>query len=277
MANWVTVMQLNSQASWQENKAVITALFAQLPAHRPQLVVLPEAFSHFGAGEAQQGRYAEIAGQGEVQEALAKLAQQHQVWVVAGTIPVKATVAKQNHAAASLLFNDQGEQLARYDKIHLFDAAVADATKTYRESVYTTAGHQVVCVPTPFGKLGLAVCYDVRFPELFRALRQQGAELVSLPSAFTRVTGAAHWQPLLQARAIENQFYLLAANQWGQHSDGRQTWGHSMIVDPWGQVVAQQAEGVGCVSAALDMNLLRQIRLDMPVIEHNKFEVTFLA
>lgn len=269
----VSVLQMNSGATWAENKAKVEALFAQLPAARPQLVLLPEAFSCFGAGEANIRQHAEPLGQGPVQEYLSALAKQHNVWVLAGTLPI---LSGTRYAAASLLFNAQGAQCARYDKLHLFDAAVADNTRQYRESRYTQPGSQVRVVDTPFGRLGMAICYDVRFPELFRQLRAEGAELISLPSAFTKVTGKAHWDILIRARAIENQVYMLAPNQWGEHADGRETWGHSMIVDPWGVVVAQQSSGEGIASATLDMKALEAVRANMPVLAHNRFEVRFI-
>lgn len=277
MTPYISVLQLTSAALWATNKAVVAELFACLPAQRPQLVLIPEALSHFGAGEAQLGRYAEELGKGDVQRTIADLARKHGVWVVAGTIPMRSQNATdQRYGAASLLFNDQGEQVARYNKIHLFDAAIADNTKQYTESAFTAPGQEIVVVNTPFGRLGMAVCYDLRFPELFRAMRSQGAEIISLPSAFTKVTGAAHWEPLLRARAIENQVYMLAPNQWGKHNDGRETWGQSMIVDPWGEIIAQQQEGVGVISAALDLHKLQAIRAKMPVGQHNRFEVKFL-
>lgn len=277
MNPYISVLQMTSAALWSTNKELLAELFTRLPAQRPQLVLIPEAFSHFGAGEAQLGRYAEELGNGDVQRTIADLARKHGVWVLAGTIPIRSqSPTDQRYAAASLLFNEQGEQVARYNKIHLFDAAIADNTKQYTESTFTAPGQEIAVVNTPFGRLGMAVCYDLRFPELFRAMRGQGAELISLPSAFTKVTGAAHWEPLLRARAIENQVYMLAPNQWGKHNDGRETWGQSMIVDPWGEVIAQQPEGAGVISAALDLHKLQAIRAKMPVGQHNRFEVNFL-
>jgi len=269
----VSVVQMSSAATWAENKASVDALFEKLPPARPQLVLLPEAFSCFGAGEANIQKHAEPIGTGPVQSYLASLAKKHNVWLLAGTLPIQSGT---RYAAASLLFNSAGEQCARYDKIHLFDAAVADNTKQYQESKYTQAGTETCVVDTPFGRLGLAICYDVRFPELFRQLRAEGAELISLPSAFTKVTGAAHWDILIRARAIENQVFMLAPNQCGVHADGRETWGHSMLVDPWGKVLAQQSTGVGIASATLDMKALAAVRENMPVVAHNRFEVRFL-
>lgn len=269
----ISVLQWTSRASWDENKVIIEQLFMQLPDARPQLVVLPEMFAVFGAGEAKQGEIAELKGKGPIQDFIAKLAREHGVWVLAGTMPLKAG---ERYAAASLLFDDKGEQQGRYDKIHLFDAEVSDGTKTYKESNYVRPGNRLVVVQTPFGRLGLTVCYDLRFPEMFRALRSQGAELIALPSAFTKVTGEAHWESLIRARAIENQLYMIAPNQCGTHEDGRETWGHSMIIDPWGRVLAEQQDTAGVIHAEIDLNELHALRKRMPVQQHNQFEVNFV-
>lgn len=268
----VSVIQWTSGSDPKQNLEQLQTLVRLLPKQRPQLVVLPEAFACFGAGESKQCDLAEPLGQGPIQDAIAALAKQHDVWVVAGTIPIQAD---SRYAAASLLFDNQGQQVARYDKIHLFDAAVEDGTGNYQESKYTQPGSELTVVDTPFGRLGMAVCYDLRFPEMFRALRQQGAELIVLPSAFTKVTGQAHWQPLLQARAIENQCYMVAPNQGGVHPDGRETWGHSMIIDPWGQVCTEISSDIGVGSVSIDPEKIRDVRQRMPVETHNKFEVVF--
>ena len=171
-----------------------------------------------------------------------------------------------------IFYDNSGNVLGQYDKIHLFDVEVADGTKNYRESDTFCPGEHLSVIETPFGKIGLAICYDLRFPELFQALRAQGAEFIALPSAFTKVTGQAHWQVLLQARAIETQCYMLAAGQWGQHSTGRrETWGQSMIVDPWGDILAQKPEGVGWVQAHPDMERLQQLRQQMPIMAQKRF------
>ncbi|MCC5855841.1 MAG: carbon-nitrogen hydrolase family protein [Idiomarina sp.] len=266
----ISLLQWTSAADWPTNRATILELLEQLPTERPLLVVLPEAFSHFGAGESAQGRYAEAAGEGEVQDFMRECARNYNIWLLAGTIPVRAG---DKHSAASLLYNADGDCVAHYNKLHLFDAAVDDGTKHYRESAYTKPGEAIVVIDTPFGRLGLAVCYDLRFPEMFRAMLAQGAELIALPSAFTQVTGQAHWDVLVRARAIENQVYMLAPNQVGTHADGRQTWGHSMIVDPWGKIMAVREDGAGVVSAKLDLTTLHELRKKMPVITHTRFEV----
>lgn len=273
----ISLLQWTSRASWEDNKAVLRELLheakTQREAQEPHLIILPEMFARFGAGEKAQGKFAETIGKGEVQNWLSAACREFDVWILAGTLPI---AAGERYAAASLLFDASGTQRARYDKIHLFDAHVQDGTKSYRESKFTRPGHKLVVVPTPFGKLGLTVCYDLRFPEIFRALRTLGAELIALPSAFTKVTGEAHWQPLLQARAIENQVFMLAPNQCGVHDDQRETWGHSMVVDPWGRVIAEQIQTQGIVTVRPDRNELKAVRERMPVQQHNQFEVSFI-
>lgn len=268
----ISALQWTSAAHWPENQRRLETLFSGLPEQRPQLVVLPELFGVFGAGEAGQAEVAEAYGSGPMQDTIAELARRHGVWVVAGTIPIQAD---ERYAAASLLFDDQGVIQARYDKVHLFDAQVNDNTRSYQESRYTRPGSELVVTDTPFGRLGLAVCYDLRFPELFRALREQGAEIITLPSAFTKVTGAAHWETLVRARAIENQVYMVAPDQGGRHADGRETWGHSMIVDPWGTVVAEQEALQGIIAVSPDLPQLHKLRERMPVAQHNQFAVRF--
>ncbi|WP_194756233.1 carbon-nitrogen hydrolase family protein [Aliidiomarina indica] len=273
----ISLLQWTSRANWAENKEILDALLNEAAQARhqdeAQLVVLPEMFARFGAGEKAQGHFAEPEGSGEVQDWLASACRRFNLWILAGTLPLQAG---ERYAAASLLFNADGAIHARYDKIHLFDADVEDGTKSYRESKYTRPGQALKVVDTPFGKLGLAVCYDLRFPEQFRALCGMGAELIALPSAFTEVTGRAHWQPLLQARAIENQVYMLAPNQCGTHDDGRQTWGHSMVVDPWGRVLVEQQQTTGVMTVRPDLDALKAVRTRMPVQQHNQFEVRFI-
>ncbi|RAJ99244.1 carbon-nitrogen hydrolase family protein [Aliidiomarina maris] len=268
----ISVVQWTSGNKPEQNLEQLRRLLRLLPPQRPQLVVLPEAFASFGAGESSQLERAEVYGDGPIQQAVAELARQHDVWIVAGTIPVKAG---KRYSAASMLFNNQGEAVARYNKIHLFDATVEDGTGSYQESKYTQPGDELVLVDTPFGRIGMAVCYDLRFPEMFRALRAKGAEVIVLPSAFTKVTGKAHWQPLLQARAIENQCYMVAPNQGGEHPDGRETWGHSMVIDPWGKICTQISSDIGVGSVPIDPTIIQDVRRRMPVEAHNQFKVSF--
>jgi len=237
-----------------------------------QLVVLPECCLLFGGHESQQGEYALNACSEEnpLKTAMSDLALKYRVYLVAGTIPVLAD--DKRVYSRTYLFDCEGKVLGEYDKLHLFDVDVSDGTKEYRESDTFCPGEKISVIDTPFGKLGLAICYDLRFPDLFRAMRLAGAEIIALPAAFTKVTGAAHWQPLIQARAIETQCFVLAAAQWGQHNKGsRETWGQSMIVDPWGRIKAEKLTGCGWVQASLDKSELAQIRQQMPVEQHNRF------
>ena len=224
----------------------------------------------FGGHESQQLQYAGDDQSSPLKTALADLARQYDIYLVAGTIPVSAGDGRVY--SRTYLFDNQGQVLGDYDKLHLFDVDVSDGTKEYRESDTFCPGEKISVIDTPFGKLGLAICYDLRFPELFRAMRLAGAEIIALPAAFTKVTGEAHWQTLLQARAIENQCFILGAGQWGQHNQGsRETWGQSMIVDPWGRIKAQKMTGCGWVQSQLDKSEMITIRQQMPIVGHNRF------
>ncbi|XUK70363.1 CN hydrolase domain-containing protein [Pseudomonas yamanorum] len=215
---------------------------------------------------------AEALGEGPILPWLKQTARDLTLWIVAGTLPLPPKDqpnAKSN--ACSLLIDDQGEIVARYDKLHLFDVDVADARGRYRESDDYAHGSQVVVADTPVGRLGLTVCYDLRFPELYSELRAAGAELITAPSAFTAVTGAAHWDVLIRARAIETQCYLLAAAQGGVHPGPRETFGHAAIIDPWGRVLAQQDQGEAVLLAERDSSEQASIRTRMPVAGHRRF------
>lgn len=266
----LTALQMSSRPDPQDNLAIVAKLLEQLPATRPQLVVLPEAFSCFGAGDRAQLAMAETYKDGEVQKQLAALAKKHEVYLVGGTLPIDAG---ERFSAASILFGPDGGILNRYDKIHLFDVDVADNTKEYRESKWTQPGSNVVTTATDFGVVGMAVCYDLRFPELFSALRQAGSQIIVLPSAFTQVTGKAHWHALVRARAIEQQVFIVAPGQVGEHANGRETFGHSIIVSPWGEILAEQELDEGVVSVSVDVADIEPIRKQMPVAQQNQFEV----
>ena len=233
-----------------------------------QLVVLPENFAIMPLKEADRLAVAEQDGQGPIQDFLSAQARRHHVWLVGGTIPLAANSPNKVRAAC-LLYDDRGERAARYDKIHLFDVRL-DNGEQYHESKNIEPGDAVVVTDTPCGKLGLAVCYDLRFPELFRRLLDQGAELFVLPSAFTAHTGRAHWEVLVRARAIENLVYVIAAAQGGRHASGRETYGDSMIVSPWGDVLARLARGSGYIVADCDRALQRGTRASLPSIQHRR-------
>ncbi|MFK3941593.1 carbon-nitrogen hydrolase family protein [Pseudomonas monteilii] len=266
------VIQMVSQADVHANLARARALLEQAAADGARLAVLPENFATLGCRDAAGLGRAEAVGEGPILPWLKRAARDLTLWIVAGTVPLPPLDrpdAKPH--ACSLLVDAQGEVVARYDKLHLFDVDVADQRGRYRESDDYAHGQDVVVADTPVGRLGLSVCYDLRFPELYSALRAAGAELISVPSAFTAVTGAAHWEVLIRARAIETQCYLLAAAQGGTHPGPRETFGHAAIVDAWGRVIAQQAQGEAVLIATRDSQEQASIRTRMPVLAHRRF------
>ncbi|WP_028631542.1 carbon-nitrogen hydrolase family protein [Pseudomonas parafulva] len=266
------VIQMVSQDGVLENLARASALLEQAAAGGARLAVLPENFAAMGRKDAAAIGRAEALGQGPILPWLKRVTRDLKLWVVAGTLPLPPAGQPDAKAhACSLLIDEHGEQVARYDKLHLFDVDVADNRGRYRESDDYAHGAQVVVADTPVGRVGLSVCYDLRFPELYSELRAAGAELITAPAAFTAVTGAAHWDVLVRARAIETQCYVLAAAQGGTHPGERHTYGHAAIVDPWGRVVAQQAQGEAVLLAERDSEQQASIRARMPVIEHRRF------
>jgi nitrilase len=239
-----------------------------------ELVVLPENFAIMGMAETDKVKIAEDFGSGLLQDYLRDLAVKYNIWLVGGTIPISSSEPGKV-SAACLLLNPQGEVVARYDKIHLFDVTIEASNESYTESETISAGNNVVVVDTPFGRLGLAVCYDLRFPELFRAMVEQKMEICALPSAFTSLTGKVHWESLLRSRAIENLSFMIAADQGGYHVGGRETHGDSMIVDPWGQVLNRLPHGTGVVVANIDMVKLEHTRKMFPALDHQRFQCSF--
>lgn len=268
----IAALQLCSGSDVEKNWSAIEKGLREAADQGCQLVVLPENCLIFDAT-----RYREVAAQlPAILAKIAELARELSVWIVAGSLPSLTrpngdVVADGRVRTACHVINAQGDVVARYDKIHLFDVDVNDAQGSYRESANFEPGDAVVCVDTPVGRLGLTICYDLRFPELFRALRDKGAELVSVPAAFTWVTGEAHWQVLLRARAIENQLYVIGAAQGGQHSATRKTWGHSQIVDPWGRVLVERHDdGEGLIWADRESDQQFALKQRMPVQQHRR-------
>jgi nitrilase len=220
-----------------------------------------------GEDEADKVKIAETFGEGPIQTFISQQARKYGVWIVAGTIPLRSDNPAKVYAA-SLMYNAKGEVVARYDKIHLFDVVLSENQEIYTESDTTVHGKQPVVVDTPFGRVGMSVCYDLRFPELYRRLSEQGAQILLIPSAFTELTGKAHWEVLIRARAIENLCYVVAPGQGGYHTSGRTTYGHSMIVDYWGRVRDVREKGAGVVLAEIDLDALEQTRKTFPVLSH---------
>ncbi len=235
-----------------------------------QLAALPENFAFMGLADADKRHIAEADGSGPIQEFLAQSASQLRLWIVGGTIPLRAG-PDGRVAAASLVYDADGHRTARYDKIHLFDVDIPARNESYRESAHVAPGSRTQWVDTPVGRLGLSVCYDVRFPELFRALSAAGAQVLTVPSAFTGPTGRAHWETLLRARAIENLCYVIAPAQSGFHANGRETYGDTMIVDFWGRVLQRLPRGQGCVTCELNLAAQAEVRQSFPALQHRTF------
>lgn len=263
-------IQMASSPNVGSNLLEAEKLIAEAAKAGAKLVALPENFALMGEHELDKIRIKEIDGQGPIQNFLSETAAKYGVWVVGGTMPI-AGDAEHKVRAACLIYNDRGERVARYDKMHLFDVSVPGTSEVYRESDSIEAGPRPLVFDTPFGRIGVAVCYDLRFPEFFREMARMGMEILVIPSAFTAETGAAHWELLLRARAVENLCYIIAPNQGGFHINGRKTFGHSMIVDPWGVVLDCYKTGGGFVIADIDLERLEKVRTAFPVLQHRRF------
>jgi predicted amidohydrolase len=263
----VAALQMTSGPDVAANLATAGRLLEQAARQGARVAVLPENFSFMGRADADKRAIAERDGEGPVQRFLAERARELGLWIVAGTTPI-AEIPGERVAAACLVYSDQGQRVARYDKIHLFDVALPGRSEQYRESANIAPGARSVLVPTPAGLLGLSICYDMRFPELYRRLSAAGAQWFTVPSAFTVPTGRAHWETLLRARAIENLSFVVAPAQWGVHASGRQTYGDSLIVNYWGEVLGRLGSGEGVVVAELDLAAQEAARRDFPALAH---------
>lgn len=272
MKHKVAAIQMTSNVIVKDNLVAAGKLIKQAAQTGVKLIVLPEAFPMLGKNPLDKVDICELEGKGPIQDFLANQAATHKVWIVGGTIPLAASSSNKIRAAC-LVYNDQGKCMARYDKIHLFDAELS-SNQIYNESATTEPGNRVVVVETPVGNVGLAVCYDIRFPELFRALANLGADIIAIPAAFTSFTGQAHWELLARARAVENFCYVIGANQVGRHANGRETYGNSLIVEPWGSVVATlPAQKPGIVVAEIDLDYMREKRKAIPVAKHQQIRI----
>ncbi len=261
----IAALQMISGPRVAANLAAATRLIEDAVGQGAQLVVLPEYFPIIGATDADRVGARENFGAGPIQSWLAEMARRHGIWIFAGSLPLVATT-EDKMRNTSLVFNPAGECVERYDKIHLFDFKKGD--ESYDEASFIEPGERPVAVDTPFGRIALSICYDLRFPELYRALAP--VDLILVPAAFTETTGRAHWEILLRARAIENQCYLLAVGQGGHHENGRVTHGNSMIVDPWGEILDRKLKGPGVVIADLDHQRIAEIRGSLPALAHRK-------
>jgi nitrilase len=261
----VAAIQMVSGPEVAPNLAAAGRLLEQAASAGAGLAVLPEFFPIMGLRDTDKIGVREVPGRGPIQEFLAERAQRLGLWIIAGSVPLQASVPDKVRNSC-LVYDERGRLRARYDKIHLF--GFDSGRERYVESNTIEAGAETVALDSPFGRVGLSICYDLRFPELYRALGP--VDLLTVPSAFTVPTGEAHWEVLLRARAIENQAYVLAPAQGGTHASGRRTYGHSMIIDPWGQVLGELAEGPGVVVAEIDRERLSAVRTSLPALEHRR-------
>jgi nitrilase len=266
----VAAIQMTSGHVVEDNLAAAGALLRAAKDLGADIACLPENFSFIGLRDSDKLKVAEADGEGLIQEFLCTTARRLRLWILGGTTVIKGD-SPTRVANASLLIDADGRRVARYDKIHLFDVAIPGGRdEKYFESTHVTPGHRVVVADTPVGKLGLSVCYDMRFPELYRELVSQGAEWLAMPAAFTVPTGRAHWETLLRARAIENLCYVVAPAQTGTHTSGRETYGDTLIVDYWGEVLARLAKGSGVITADIDLDKQAETRARFPALANRR-------
>jgi nitrilase len=262
-------IQMASGSNVSSNLIEVRRLIKESSDAGAKIIILPENFAIMGMTEQDKVVIGESYGTGQIQSFLEKQAKDFNVWIVAGTIPI-LTNDDSRIRASCLVYNADGLVVARYDKIHLFDVDVPESNDTYRESETIDAGTEICVFDSPFGRIGIAICYDLRFPELFRKMLEKNAEIFVIPSAFTAITGKAHWEPLLKSRAIENLCYVVASAQGGYHVNGRETHGHSMVIDPWGITLDELSNGTGFVISDIDLTKIHNIRKTFPVLQHRK-------
>lgn len=266
-------LQMTSGSDIAENFAQIEALLAKQPPNPGDLILLPENFAALGAG-VDYRQFAESLGDGPIQRQLAKLARQYQITLVGGSLPTKKTGDKRCRAT-SVAYNPDGQLIGHYHKLHLFDVELKDGVGRYRESDKFVAGNRPAWFEYQNARIGMSICFDLRFGYLYQWLRSQACEVMLVPAAFTEHTGEAHWESLLRARAIEHQSYVVAAGQVGNHGQGRTSWGHSCIIDPWGQVLGRLERQTGICYGSFDGKLLRSLRQRMPLQAHSNLQFSW--
>jgi deaminated glutathione amidase len=265
----VAAIQMTSSHSVADNLAAAGKLLREAKELGAEIACLPENFSFIGLRDADKLQVAEADGEGPVQKFLRDAARELKLWILGGTTVIKGDTSRRV-ANTSLLIDADGKRVARYDKIHLFDVTIPGRNEQYLESTHVTPGERLVVADTPVGRLGLSVCYDMRFPELYRELVSRGAEWLAMPAAFTVPTGRAHWETLLRARAIENLCYVVAPAQWGTHTSGRETYGDTLIVDYWGQVLSRLTRGTGVITAEFDLAKQAETRARFPALDNRR-------
>ena len=269
---YVAAIQMVSTDAVSKNLELAERLIEEAVSKKAKLITLPENFPLMGKRDEDRLAITESYNDGPLQLFLSEQSKRYKIWLLGGTIPLKSNNPEKVFAT-NLLFNPDGDCIARYDKIHLFDVILDGRDEeSYRESKTFESGNDVVVVKTEIGNIGLSVCYDLRFPEMYRKMHQKNVQIITVPSAFTATTGKAHWETLLRTRAIENLCYLIASNQGGVHANGRKTWGHSMIVDPWGEILAEVIEETGVAIAKIDINKQTSLRKRFPTLTHRKLD-----
>jgi nitrilase len=276
MTGRVAAIQMTSSHVVEDNLAAAAVLLRDAKEAGADIACLPENFSFIGLKDADKLKIAEADGEGPIQAFLRETARQLKLWILGGTTVIKGDSPTRVYNA-SLLLDSDGVRVARYDKIHLFDVAIPGREEKYLESHHVTPGRRIVIADTPVGRLGLSVCYDMRFPELYRDLVTQGAQWFAIPAAFTVPTGRAHWETLLRARAIENLCYVVAPAQTGTHSSGRQTYGDSLIVDYWGQILSRLEKGSGVITADFDLAEQADTRTRFPALDNRRLALQSAA
>ncbi len=266
--NVIAAVQMVSTDSVDINLKQAQELIINAADNGAEFILLPENFAYMGKCASDTVSIAEEYGQGVIQKTISLLAKKIKVTIAAGSIPIIDSKDKSKVNASCLVYDEDGVEIARYDKKHLFDVYIEDEQETYKESDTYSPGDKVVVVETGIGKVGLSICYDIRFPEMYRQMLDQGVEIIIAPSAFTEQTGRVHWEPLLKARAIENQCYVVAANQGGLHANKRKTYGNSMIIDPWGKIKARIEKGAGVIVSQVNLESQKKIREEFPVLQH---------
>mgnify|MGYP001168894108 FL=1 len=269
---YAAAIQMVSTDTVSKNLELSEKLIEEAAIKKAKLITLPENFPLMGKRDEDRLAIAESLNNGPLQLFLSEQSKKHKIWLLGGTIPLKSNNPEKVFAT-NLLFNPHGECIARYDKIHLFDVVLDDRSgESYRESKTFESGNDIVVAQTEIGNIGLSVCYDLRFPEMYRKMHNKNVQIITAPSAFTATTGKAHWKTLLKTRAIENLCYLIASNQGGVHASGRETWGHSMIIDPWGEVLAEVENETGIAVAKIDIDKLICLRKSFPTLTHRKLD-----
>jgi len=270
----IAAIQMASGSNVVANLQIAGQLINDAVIMGATLITLPENFALMAMQPNDNIKIGEQYGSGIIQNFLSQQAKKFGIWLVGGTLPILVNDS-QKIRSACLVFDNTGNQVARYDKMHLFDVTT-NSNEQYCESEVFESGNKIIIIKTPYGRLGLAICYDLRFPELFRCMSSVGVDLISLPSAFTATTGKAHWELLVRTRAIENLCYVIASNQGGYHVNGRETYGNSMIVDPWGIVLTRLNRGTGVICADIDLEQQANLRYKFPVLEHRKVQCQLL-